>query len=83
MEVNPKDIVWKNLDDGALEMKSRYLFSWVATAGLIIAWAFPVSFIGSLSNLSSLCEKVQYVVQYHAGGTWSADITLKLVAMGL
>ncbi|KJA27716.1 hypothetical protein HYPSUDRAFT_62761 [Hypholoma sublateritium FD-334 SS-4] len=61
MEVNPKDIIWRNLDDGAMEMKSRYAFSWVATVGLIIAWAFPVSFIGSLSNLSSLCEKVHWL----------------------
>lgn len=62
MEVNPKDIIWSNLDDGALEMKTRYATSWVATVGLIILWAFPVSFIGALSNLSDLCIKVQYVV---------------------
>lgn len=64
MEVNPKDIIWSNLDDGALEMKSRYALSWVATIGLIIIWAFPVGFIGTLSNLSDLCEKLQYVTTY-------------------
>lgn len=59
METHPKDIVWRNLDDGALEMKSRYLTSWLATAGLIFVWAFPVTFIGTLSNVSDLCEKVR------------------------
>ncbi len=59
MEANPKDIVWHNLDDGALEMRSRYITSWGATVGLIIAWAFPVSFIGTLSNLDDLCVKIQ------------------------
>jgi len=59
LEAHPKDIVWRNLDDGALEMKSRYLLSWVALGGLIFAWAFPVTFIGTLSNVSDLCVKVQ------------------------
>jgi calcium permeable stress-gated cation channel len=58
MEAHPKDIVWANLDDGALEMKSRYVISWAATVGLIIAWAFPVTFIGALSNLTELCVDV-------------------------
>lgn len=61
MEAHPKDIVWNNLDDGALEMKSRYLLSWAATIGLIIVWAFPVGFIGTLSNLSELCTNVKWL----------------------
>ncbi|KAF9467356.1 DUF221 family protein [Collybia nuda] len=61
MEANPKDIVWQNLDDGALEMRSRYIISWLATFGLIIAWAFPVAFIGTLSNLDDLCVKVHWL----------------------
>ncbi|KAF8917993.1 hypothetical protein CPB85DRAFT_1284409 [Mucidula mucida] len=46
LEAHPKDIVWRNLDDGALEMR------------LIIGWAFPVTFIGTLSNLDDLCTQV-------------------------
>ncbi|PFH52049.1 hypothetical protein AMATHDRAFT_57827 [Amanita thiersii Skay4041] len=61
METNPKDIVWQNLDDGALEMTSRYALSWAALVGLIIIWAFPVSFIGTLSNLNDLCVKVSWL----------------------
>ncbi|TEB37492.1 DUF221-domain-containing protein [Coprinellus micaceus] len=61
MEAHPKDIVWNNLDDGAFEMKTRYLLSWAATFGLIIAWSFPVAFIGTLSNLSELCTNVKWL----------------------
>ncbi|KAF8070342.1 DUF221 family protein [Lyophyllum atratum] len=61
MEANPRDIVWKNLDDGALEMRSRYVLSWLVTIGLIIAWGFPVAFIGTLSNLDDLCVKVHWL----------------------
>lgn len=59
MEADPKDIVWRNLDDGALEMRTRYVISWVLTIGLIIGWFFPASFIGGLSNVDDLCGKVQ------------------------
>jgi len=59
MEASPKDIVWRNLDEGALEMRWRKVISWSATIGLVIAWAFPVGFIGTLSNLDDLCVKFQ------------------------
>ncbi|KAG5646820.1 hypothetical protein DXG03_002197 [Asterophora parasitica] len=58
MEANPKDIVWQNLYDGAIKMRPRYVISWLATIGLIIAWGFPVAFIGTLSNLDDLCVRV-------------------------
>ncbi|KAF8160922.1 DUF221 family protein [Crassisporium funariophilum] len=71
---HPKDIVWRNLDDGALEMKSRYITSWIATAGLIFIWAFPVSFIGTLSNLSDLCEKVHWLQWVCAAPTFARGL---------
>ncbi|KAJ7079066.1 DUF221 family protein [Mycena belliarum] len=61
METNPKDIVWENLDDGALEMTWRYATSWIATIGLIVAWGFPVAFIGTLSQVDELCSKVKWL----------------------
>jgi hypothetical protein len=61
METSPKDIVWENLDDGAWEMTGRYITSWIATFGLIVAWGFPVAFIGTLSKIDTLCQKVQCV----------------------
>ncbi|KAF8893933.1 late exocytosis, associated with Golgi transport-domain-containing protein [Infundibulicybe gibba] len=61
MEVNPKDVVWKNLDDGALEIRSRFVISWLVNIGLIIVWGFPAVFIGTLSNLDDLCTKFRQV----------------------
>ncbi|KAL0573076.1 phosphate metabolism protein 7 [Marasmius crinis-equi] len=61
MEVNPKDIVWHNLDDGALEMRGRYVMSWIATIGLLIVGLFPVAAIGTLSNLDDLCGNVEWL----------------------
>lgn len=61
IEASPKDIVWSNLDDGAAEVKSRQVLSWVAQIGLIVVWAVPVSFAGTLSNLSSLCTKISWL----------------------
>ncbi|KAF7315698.1 hypothetical protein MIND_00085400 [Mycena indigotica] len=61
METSPKDIVWNNLDDGALEMTWRYVVSWLATVGLIIAYGFPVIFIGTLSSVDDLCSKVHWL----------------------
>ncbi|PPR03078.1 hypothetical protein CVT24_012391 [Panaeolus cyanescens] len=61
MEAHPKDIVWSNLDDGALEMTSRYVISWLATIGLIFVWAFPVGFIGTMSNLTELCSQFHWL----------------------
>ncbi|KAJ7187941.1 DUF221 family protein [Mycena filopes] len=61
METSPKDIVWDNLDDGALEMTWRYVTSWIATFGLIVAWGFPVAFIGTLSKIDTLCSKVHWL----------------------
>ncbi|KAJ6594223.1 DUF221 family protein [Mycena capillaripes] len=61
METNPKDIVWDNLDDGALEMSWRYVTSWIATIGLIIVWGFPVTFIGTLSRIDTVCSKAHWL----------------------
>ncbi|KAJ7072039.1 DUF221 family protein [Mycena amicta] len=61
METSPKDVVWDNLDDGALEMTWRYAVSWLATFGLIIAYGFPVVFVGTLSNIDDLCNKVHWL----------------------
>lgn len=47
--------------DGIYETRFRYVTSWLLNFGLIVAWFFPVSFVGLLSNVSELCEKVQCV----------------------
>ncbi|KAE9399448.1 DUF221-domain-containing protein [Gymnopus androsaceus JB14] len=61
IETHPADIVWHNLDDDALETRSKVALSWVATIGLIILWSFPVALIGGLSNVNSVCKKVAWL----------------------
>jgi hypothetical protein len=35
-----------NIDDGAYEVRSRYVLSWAATFALIVLWGFPVALAG-------------------------------------
>ncbi|KAJ7512679.1 hypothetical protein B0H11DRAFT_1897989 [Mycena galericulata] len=53
-EVSPMDVIWSNLGMNPYEKKGRMLLSYAATAALIILWAFPVAFVGLVSNLHSL-----------------------------
>jgi hypothetical protein len=47
-EVAPADVSWSNLGINPYEQRLRTLISVAATAGLIVCWAFPVSFVGQL-----------------------------------
>ncbi|KAF9653528.1 DUF221-domain-containing protein [Thelephora ganbajun] len=56
IDVAPQDIVWDNLSMNPYEAQVRTLISYGITAALIILWAFPVAFIGTLSNVPKLCS---------------------------
>ncbi|KAI5480450.1 AMP deaminase [Pseudohyphozyma bogoriensis] len=55
IEVSQEDVIWSNLSINPYQAKVRYAISWAFTIGLIVAWAFPVAFVGLISNVSSLC----------------------------
>lgn len=55
-EVAPADVVWENLGMNPYESKVRQALSYAATGALIIFWAIPVSFVGIVANVSSLCK---------------------------
>ncbi|KAF8314939.1 DUF221-domain-containing protein [Clavulina sp. PMI_390] len=61
IELAPEDVVWENIDDGAIETRGRWILSWMATIGLVILWSFPVAFTGTLSNISELCGTVKWL----------------------
>ncbi|KAI0076270.1 DUF221-domain-containing protein [Panus rudis PR-1116 ss-1] len=61
IEVAPKDIIWDNIDDSAYETRFRYVTSWIGSIALIILWFAPVAFVGTLSNISALCQKVSWL----------------------
>ncbi|KAI0340297.1 DUF221-domain-containing protein [Trametopsis cervina] len=61
IEVSPKDVIWDNIDDGAYETRFRYITSWIGSLILILIWFAPVAFVGTLSNVAALCEKVSWL----------------------
>ncbi|KAH7339317.1 DUF221-domain-containing protein [Rhizoctonia solani] len=61
IEVSPDDIIWDNIDDGAYEVRSRYVLSWVLTFAVIAFWFIPTTFAGILSNVDQLCSKAEWL----------------------
>ncbi|KAF9058941.1 hypothetical protein BDP27DRAFT_529917 [Rhodocollybia butyracea] len=61
IETHPADIVWHNLDDNTLQTRSKVTLSWMATLGLILVWSFPVAAVGGLSNVTSVCNHVEWL----------------------
>lgn len=54
--ISPDDIIWANLNLNPYEARVRTAVGWGMTLGLIILWAFPVAFVGAVSNIHSLCS---------------------------
>lgn len=67
IEVVPDDIIWNNVGISGPQRKARVAISWALTIGLIIVWAFPVAFVGIVSNVDALCEKAKWLA-------WICDI---------
>ncbi|KIM46819.1 hypothetical protein M413DRAFT_16459 [Hebeloma cylindrosporum] len=61
IEVAPEDVIWSNLGLNPYEQKVRTAISYAATAGLIICWAIPVSFVGVISNVHTLCKTAPFL----------------------
>lgn len=61
IEVAPSDVIWSNLGLNPYEQKLRKVISYAATAGLIILWAFPVAFVGAVSNIYTICRDVSFL----------------------
>jgi len=61
LEVSPEDVIWSNLGLNPYERRIRMLISYAVTAGLIILWAFPVAFVGIVSNIKGLCQKASWL----------------------
>ncbi|KAF7790505.1 hypothetical protein EIP86_001460 [Pleurotus ostreatoroseus] len=61
LAVDPEDVIWGNLNMNPYEARIRVAISWAITAGLIILWAFPVAFVGAISNIHSLCTTYSWL----------------------
>lgn len=61
IEVAPSDVIHANLNLNPYEQKIRLAISYAATAGLILLWAFPVAFVGVVSNIKTVCTQVVWL----------------------
>jgi hypothetical protein len=50
-----------DLNINPYQERVRKALSWAATIGLIILWAFPVAFVGLITNITALCESVSWM----------------------
>lgn len=61
IEVDQEDVIWDNVALNPFQAKIRYLLSWAMTLGLIILWAFPVAFVGAVSNVTALAKLAPFL----------------------
>ncbi|KAJ8098345.1 hypothetical protein POJ06DRAFT_259229 [Lipomyces tetrasporus] len=61
VEINPNDIVWSSMRIKWWEALLRTLLTMGATGGLIVGWAFPVAFVGIISQLSYLTSALPFL----------------------
>ena len=59
--IDPEDVIWANLNMNPYEARVRMVISWGITLGLIILWAFPVAFVGAVSNIKSLSNTYSWL----------------------
>lgn len=59
--IEPKDVVWFNLRMFWWERLGRELGSTAAVCALVILWAFPVAFVGLISNITYLTNKLHWL----------------------
>ncbi|GMM56991.1 Rsn1 protein [Maudiozyma humilis] len=59
--LEPENVVWFNLRMFWWERLSREVGSISAICALVILWAFPVAFVGMISNITYLTDKVHWL----------------------
>ena len=59
--VQPDEVVWSNLGVTYASRKSKIIVATIAVWVMIIFWAIPVAFVGILSNINYLTNKVPFL----------------------
>ncbi|KAL4887685.1 hypothetical protein BJY04DRAFT_176401 [Aspergillus karnatakaensis] len=59
--LEPTQIIWSNLRIKWWERIVRYAASVAFVGALVIFWAIPTAFVGSLSNIDSLTDRVKFL----------------------
>jgi hypothetical protein len=61
IEVNPNDVIWGNMKMQWWERYIRSVLIIGATGGLIVGWAFPVAFVGLISQVNYLTDTFKWL----------------------
>ena len=61
VEIDPNDVIWDNLSMPWWQMYIRTAVTIAIIAAMIVLWAFPVAFTGSLSQLQTLAHGVSWL----------------------
>ncbi|KAK9376595.1 uncharacterized protein V1513DRAFT_410665 [Lipomyces chichibuensis] len=61
IEINPNDVIWSSMRIKWWEALLRSMLTLGATGGLIVGWAFPVAFVGVISQLSYLTSALPFL----------------------
>ncbi|KAG4303588.1 hypothetical protein PCANB_000253 [Pneumocystis canis] len=61
LHISPKEIIWDNLQLKWWDRLIRTIVVVISIAALVIFFAFPVAFVGSLSNVISLSKKFSWL----------------------
>ncbi|KIW92159.1 uncharacterized protein Z519_07143 [Cladophialophora bantiana CBS 173.52] len=59
--VQPNEVVWKNLGVSYTSRKAKVMIATIIIWVMVIFWAIPVAFVGSLSNINYLTNKVHFL----------------------
>lgn len=59
--VQPEEVVWKNLSVSNASRKIKLMLATGVICVMIIFWAIPVAFVGALSNINYLTNKVPFL----------------------
>lgn len=59
--VVPKEVIWKNLGVTPAARLSKSLAASVFIALTILLWSIPIGFVGAISNIKNLTEKVHFL----------------------
>jgi hypothetical protein len=59
--VQPEEVVWKNLSVSYTSRKSKLMLATVVIWIMILFWTIPVAFVGCLSNINYLTNKLHFL----------------------
>ncbi|OJD37492.1 phosphate metabolism protein [Diplodia corticola] len=61
LEIDPKDVIWDNLSTPWWTAYLKTALVIAIVIGIVILWAFPMAFVGLLSQLDSIADAVHWL----------------------